>query len=89
MGIKIPQHPPISPRKRRLTYDQVGARWRVPSLIARHALEEACVPSVEVEQKPRRGVRLSDLLRFEAAVRSGKIRPINLARAPAALEVVR
>jgi hypothetical protein len=87
MGIRIPKDPPIPPQKRRLTYSQVGARWRVPSLIARHALEEAGVPSVEVEQRPRRGVRLGDLLKFEAAVRSGKIRPLNLARTPT-LEVV-
>jgi hypothetical protein len=88
MGIRIPKHPPLPPQKRKLSYSQVGARWRVPGTIAKFELERAGVPATLVEQPPRRGVLLSDLLEFEERVRSGAIKPFNLSRTPT-LEVVK
>jgi hypothetical protein len=88
MGIRIPKHPPIPPEKRKLSYAQVGVRWRVPGTIAKFELEQAGVPSTLVEQPPRRGVLLSDLLEYEQKVRSGAITPLNLSRRPT-LELVK
>jgi hypothetical protein len=88
MGIRIPKDPPLPPQKRKLSYSQVGARWRVPGTIAKFELERAGVPTILVEQPPRRGVLLSDLLQYEEKVRSGTIKPLNLSRTPS-LEVVK
>jgi hypothetical protein len=69
MAIHLPKLP-VPVEERKLSLSQVGARWRTPTAIARLELEKAGVPFVDVEQKPRKGVRLSDLLAYEARLRA-------------------
>jgi hypothetical protein len=89
MAIHLPK-PTVPVEERKLSLNQVGARWRTPTAIVRFELEKAGVPFVDVEQKPRKGVRLADLLAYEAKLRSEMARPRNREseRAPT-LEVVR
>jgi len=88
MRIRLPKAPiPIEERK--VSFDQIGARWRTPAAIARFELEKAGVPVVDVEQKPRKGVRFSDLLAFEAKLRAQTSRLENQRSRKVNLEVVR
>ena len=75
MAIHLPK-PLVPVEERKLSLSQVGARWRTPTAIVRFELEKAGVAFVDVEQKPRKGVRLSDLLAYEAKLRAEMGRPL-------------
>jgi hypothetical protein len=88
MRIRLPKAPiPIEERK--ISFDQIGARWRTPAAIAKFELEKAGVPIVDVEQKPRKGVLFRDLLAFEAKLRAQVNQGENQLSRKANLEVVR
>jgi hypothetical protein len=76
MRIRIPE-PPVPVEERKLTFGQIGSRWRVPAALARLQLSEAGIAFVDVEQKPTKGVRLSDLLVYEAKLRTEMSQPPN------------
>jgi hypothetical protein len=71
MPIKLPDAP-IPVEHQALTYRQIGHRWKTRSSIAKGTLQKAGVPTIYVPQQPAEGVRLTDLLKFEANLRKKK-----------------
>jgi len=60
------------PQDKKLSFAAVAARWFVPTWIAQYELEKAGLEIVDVERKPLRGVKFTDLLALEERVRRGK-----------------
>jgi hypothetical protein len=71
MAIKIP-NAPVPVERQALSFQQVSHRWETKLSIARSILRKAGIPVVYVPQKPVEGVRLADLLNFEAQMRARK-----------------
>ncbi len=60
--------PPVLPKppdETLVDFHAVGRRWNTHSVIAEKTLSQSGVPFFDIPQKPKRGVRLSDLLAFE------------------------
>jgi hypothetical protein len=66
--------PPEPPERIVLDLQKVGRRWQgVDALTVEAELERAGVELVSVPQKPKKGVRLSDLLAFEEQWRQAEL----------------
>jgi hypothetical protein len=71
MAIKIPEAP-VPVERQALSFQQVGHRWKTRQSIAKGVLRKTGIPVVYVPQKPLEGVKLTDLLAFEARMRARK-----------------
>jgi hypothetical protein len=66
--------PPEPPDQVVLDLHKVGRRWGgVDAFTAEAELQRAGIVLVEIPQKPKKGVRLSDLLQFEEHWRQAEI----------------